>query len=236
MKKNSTFTGLELSELQFNKLENLAHIFWEWNQKMNLSALRDLESIRLKHLADSLLFWPELSPLIQEKNLDLGTGGGFPLLPLAIMSEKAWWGIDATQKKLTAVQAMADELELKIQTKSGRFEELAHQSAWRSQFDFISARAVAPWPQLLELALGFLKKDGVFAAWQGPSFLQDQQDYPQYVKHFGGEIIQVYQKKLAADADRYLVLIQKQKDTPSQYPRAYSQIRTKVLREFGRKN
>lgn len=155
-----------ITEEQERQLQDLLRVFQEENAKLNLSALRDEKSIWIGNILDSLplldLFPHPLSVL------DIGTGGGFPLLPLAIC--KPDWkltGLDSTQKKIDAIQRMVDALGLSnVDLITGRTEELGHDATYREQFDIVTARAVAPLNTLLEFCSPFVKKGGYIVAWK----------------------------------------------------------------------
>ncbi len=158
-----------LPPAKIDRLKELQRIFKAENAKLNLSALREDDAIWNGNILDSLPAL-DLSIFRQEclKILEVGTGGGFPLLPLAICKEDAeFYGMDSTGKKLDAVQRMIDALRLlNVQLIAGRAEELGHDPKYREQFDIVLARALAPINVLLELCSPFAKKGGYVIAWK----------------------------------------------------------------------
>jgi len=213
------------------RLQQLVHLFQDWNSKINLSAIRDEDSIWEKHIADSLLI-TEFVDLEGKamRVLDIGTGGGFPSLPLAIcFPSLKFTSVDSVGKKLKAVQAMADELGCQIRTKHGRIEDLGQDAAYREQYDLVMARALAPWPVLLEYALPFVKVGGRFVAYQGPSVNDDLTVYKNLETKLGGKIIKVHETKLG-EQDRVFIEIKKMAQTNRKYPRANGIPRQEPLR------
>ncbi len=228
---NSLFSDheLTLSADQSAQFEVLCDLFIEWNSKINLSAIRDRDDIFEKHFVDSLLATKYVD-FQGKKVLDLGAGGGFPTLPLAIMYPGTeFHSLDSVGKKMKAVQDMADHLRLPVTTHHGRIEEYGQDKKFREQFDIVTARALAPWPVLLEYALPFVKLGGLFVAYQGPAILEDLVTYKGLEKVLGGEIEQVFEETLGEDERRYMLLIQKKKYCPKKYPRRVGEPRKNPL-------
>ncbi len=208
----------DLSAAELEKFEALYESFIDWNSKINLSAIRDREGIFEKHFVDSLLGM-NFFDFNNKKILDLGAGGGFPTLPLAIMNpESSITAVDSVGKKTKAIDDMANQLDLNVKTTNDRIEVLGQDKKFREQFDVVTARALAPWPVLLEYALPFIKKDGYFVAYQGPSIMDDLDTYENLETRLGGEIERINAIQLG-DNERIFVIIKKTKPTPKRYPR-----------------
>lgn len=199
-------------------------IFIEWNQKINLSALRKEEDIIEKHFIDSLLV-TRFFDFSQKKILDLGTGGGFPSIPLALYSQLnnnetlEIYAMDATRKKIIALQDMSDLLKANVETLNGRAEDFGQDKKYREQFDMVLTRAFAPWAVLLELALPFVKVGGKLIAYQGPAIKEDLKQFPHIPEIFGGAHVKTYGCKLGDDTERIFVEVAKLKPCPNGYPR-----------------
>lgn len=162
-------------------LRRLVEVFLEENSKINLSAFRSeedcwngnvLDSIASADVIESLAFSEESSML------DIGTGGGFPLLPLAILFPNwQFTGLDSTQKKCDAVQRIAENLSLKnVSLVCGRTEELGRDPDHRDQYDLVTARAVAPLNVLVEYASPFIREGGYALFWKSMNILDELQD------------------------------------------------------------
>ncbi len=227
MNKND-FTNLiqtDLTDEQFAQFQKFLTAYQNWNNKINISAIKTDEEIWLKHFADSCLgqqYLAKIFPagLAQKKVLDLGTGGGFPLLPLSILNPQAnFSGLDSVQKKLKVVQAMAEESGVKIpRILHGRAEELAQKPEFREKFDLVVTRAVAHWATLLELALPFVKLGGYFLAYQGPAVQDDLKKFANLEKKLGGKLEKVFTEILGENS-RVFILIKKVQKTARQFPR-----------------
>lgn len=210
--------GFDLTGMQAEKFEALYDCFVEWNGKINLSAIRDRDGIFEKHFVDSLLAM-KFFEFDNKKILDLGAGGGFPSLPLAIMNPKSSiLAVDSVGKKTRAITDMAAQLGLNVQTCNERIETLGQDKEYREQFDLVIARALAPWPVLLEYALPFVAVDGYFIAYQGPAVMNDLDSFENLEDRLGGEVERINAVQLGEN-ERIFVIIKKKKRTPKKYPR-----------------
>lgn len=207
------------------KLEQLAKVFCDKNLKLNLSSYKDLESIKAKNIQDSLL----LNNFVKFDNLkvlDVGTGGGFPLLPLAITNPNAFFtGVDSVSKKLDAVIEIAEACGVSnIETVHARVEELAFEPEFREQFDIVCSRAFAKLPINLELCLPFVKLGGYFIAMLGPTAIEQINTYQELALDLGANIED--QKMINTNSgDRLLVKFVKIQATPNLYPRHPKKLR-----------
>ena len=150
------------------KFYNLTEFMLETNKKMNLTALRDENSVISRHITDCLLAAKHL-PQGKIKVLDVGSGGGMPCLPFAIVRpDIEITALDATAKKTAYIAAAAEHLQLKnVHILTGRAEELGANAKHREQFDVVCARAVAELRILMEWCIPFIKKDGYFLSLKG---------------------------------------------------------------------
>lgn len=253
MKEKEIFFGKVLDIFRENRLEeylndeilekfyNLTQIMLETNEKMNITAITDVDSIIARHYADSLLM---LSVCIKEnsKVCDIGCGGGFPSFPLAIVRpDLNIIGIDSTSKKVNYVNETAEKLNLKnLKAISGRAEDLSSFSDrdknYREKFDYVCARAVASLPILSELCLPFVKIGGYFVALKAKTADDELNLASEGIKRLGGKIETINKMFLMdktlgdeKDAERNLIVIKKTGKTPEKYPRAYAQIKKKPL-------
>lgn len=159
---------MELTPALQEKLETLMARFLAENGKLNLSALRTPEACWAGNILDSLpiLDLPEFKEV--QTLLDVGTGGGFPLLPIAVARPNVKvTGLDATQKKIDAIGRIGVDLELhNLTLLSGRAEDLARDQRHREQYDCVTARAVAPLVTLLEITAPFVRPGGILVLWK----------------------------------------------------------------------
>lgn len=211
---------------QQKKLRQLVEVFLEENTKMNLSAIREPEAIWIGNVLDSLPLLDVSESLSVADNpgtlLDVGTGGGFPLLPLAIcLPEWNFTGLDSVQKKLGAIQAMVDALELTNCTLlPGRTEELAHEPEHRDSYDIVTARALAPLNVLLEYCSPFTKVGGHIVAWKSMKVSDELQDSLLARAELGCHLIEQFEYELPEDwGKRQLLIFEKTSETNPKYPR-----------------
>ena len=221
---------IELEESELEKFEKFLDLFMDKNSKINLSAIREKDAIIEKHFIDSIMLnvFLELSPPLtppskgggqKVKVLDLGTGGGFPLIPLAIINpEVSFTGLDSVWKKLKAVEEFAEQLELKnISTINWRAEEIGQNPKYREQYDYVVSRATAYLPTLLEFVIPLLKVWGIFVAYK----LADKEELRAAKKAFSRLSSKIYKvKNYEIDWQRRtLIIIEKLHPTHKKYPR-----------------
>ncbi len=160
-------------------MEQIVAEFLRENAITNLSAIRTPEGVWEKHIGDSLAAQPFLQEYLRKKPsakiLDIGTGGGFPLLPLAAVNPNcAFFGLDSVGKKLAAIERIAHAVAVSnITLLHGRAEEYGRDEKYRERFDVVTARAVAPFPVLVELVSPFVTVGGIFVAYRGPESAGD---------------------------------------------------------------
>lgn len=160
--------SIELNEKQLLQMNTMIAFLQEYCQKVNLTAIRDREGIIEKHLIDSVL--PLTLTEVQEgaKCLDIGTGAGFPAVPMMIYrSDLRFTLLDAQQKRTVYLQQLLDKLDLNAEIIHGRAEELCRKVGYKAAYDMVTARAVGSLPLLLGYARPFLRKEGRFLAMRG---------------------------------------------------------------------
>lgn len=217
--------GLSLSGEQADKFCKYNALLLEWNQKMNLTAITEPREVAIKHFADSLSLLPYLQLENQPKVIDIGTGAGFPGIPLAIMQPNIKLTLlDSLNKRLTFLKVVTKELSIPCTFIHSRAEEGGKDNTLREQFDYALSRAVAPLNILAEYCLPYVKKGGQFIAMKGPNAIQEIKDSEKAIAALGGKIKQTETFKIGAENTRTLVIMEKIKHTPPLYPRHGSKI------------
>lgn len=214
--------GIRLSSAQVKALSIYEQELLEWNQKFNLTAIREVEAVRVRHFLDSfscVLAWKNTPPL---RLIDVGTGAGFPGLPLKILYPHMQLTlVESVGKKAMFCQHIVRLLNLeKVEVIQARAEEVAHRPEHREQYDWAVARAVAELRVLAEYLLPFLKLGGSMLAPKGESGPAEAQKAENAFRILGGKLRQIIPVTLPGITDeRFLVLVDKIAATPSQYPR-----------------
>ncbi len=209
--------NIELEVNELKTFEKFLKIFIEKNAQINLSGIRDEKWIIEKHFIDSIILnvFIELS----WKVLDMWTGWGFPLIPLAITNPEATFvWVDSVWKKLKAIDDFVEQLWLKnVKTLNGRAEEIGQNLEYREQFDFVTSRATAYFPTLLEYVIPLLKVGWIFAAYKADD-KEELKSAKKALSRLGAKILKVKNYKLD-NQDRTIVLIEKISKTHLKYPR-----------------
>ena len=214
--------GLSLTEKQKNQFVTYGTMLQEWNQKMNLTAITDSEEIAVKHFLDSITGVRLVDFSKVESMIDLGTGAGFPGIPLKIMFPNLQVTLaDSLNKRLTFLNSVIEQIELKeIITVHGRAEDLARNPEFRENFDLCASRAVANLATLSEYCIPFVKINGSFLSYKGPDADREIKEAKNAIERMGGRFEESVHFTLPPYEDeRTLVLIKKEKATPKKYPR-----------------
>lgn len=210
---------------KFSVFENL---LLEYNKKFNLTSVCDHEGIKIKHFLDSILPY-EYFP-VGSKVVEIGSGGGFPSVPLKIVREDLCFTlIESTGKKCDFLRAVVDKLSLNcVKVLNIRAEDGAKDGNYREKFDICCARAVARLNTLCEYCLPFVKKGGSFIAYKGDCE-EELVESKNAVKILGGEIERVEKYNLPGGDVRTVVQIKKIARTPEKYPRGQGKERKNPL-------
>ena len=159
---------IKLTEKQLLQMDTMINFLQEYCQKVNLTAIRDREGIIEKHLIDSVLPLTMTQPEQGARCLDIGTGAGFPAVPMLIYRpDLRFTLLDAQQKRTVYLGHLLERLELKAEIIHGRAEELCRKDGYKGGYDMVTARAVGSLPLLLGYACPFLRKGGRFMAMRG---------------------------------------------------------------------
>ena len=223
-KNTISYETLPLTGEQRKLFDQLVLLLAEKNRQVNLTAITDPEEIREKHFADSLAICLCKEPAEKlrkgAKVLDLGTGGGFPALPVKIVYPDAEMTmLDATAKKLAVLDEMTGALGLEnAVTVWGRAEELAHETKYRASFDLVVSRAAMYLPALIECAVPFLKEGGTLIAYKQGSNDDEIVESAHALDELNAEITGQVLYSIGGDARR-LIMVEKTGPTPDKYPR-----------------
>lgn len=227
LKEGANAINVNLDEKELNALNQYAELLRKWNEVMNLTNILDDEGIAMRHFVDSLTIVPYVEAEQKLKGnrgltiVDVGTGAGFPGIPLKIKhTELMVTLMDSLKKRLNFLDTVCTEVGLKgIRTVHSRAEDAGHDATHREKYDIATARAVAALPVLCEYCLPFVKVGGAFIAMKG-HLDEELEESAKAIAVLGGEIEKTEKFTLpGTDMTRTIVVIRKVKHTPKNYPR-----------------
>ena len=230
VKKACSDIGINLSEAQAEKFEKYYNILIKWNEKINLTRIVEPEEVALKHFADSLAVLNYFDLKENSSLIDVGTGAGFPGLPLKIYREDINLTLlDSLNKRLNFLREAALETGVEVNTVHSRAEDAGKDKAQRENYDTAVSRAVARLNTLCEYCLPFVKVGGSFIAMKAADYKEELKEAENAVKVLGGEIASVNKFNLNDAGERAVIVIKKINPTPEKYPRGSKKIKNKPL-------
>ncbi len=211
---------LDLTKEQAEKLDLYAQMLVEWNEKINLTAITDPKEMVIKHFLDSLLLIKSIELPQGASLIDVGTGAGFPSVPVKVVREDLELTLlDSLNKRLIFLQELCANLKLKAQFTHARAEDGGKDKKYREKYDFACARAVASLRSLSEYCLPFVKVGGAFLALKGPDWKEELEEAKNAIGTMGGKLEHVQQFTLPDESKRAILVIRKISQTPAQFPR-----------------
>lgn len=224
--------NIELSEENIVKLTRYKELVLEWNQKFNLTAITDDEEFDIKHFYDCLLLLKLDEIKGAKKIIDIGTGAGFPGIPLAIMMpDTEFLLLDSLKKRIGFLEFVIEDLGLKkVRAIHARAEELGRDPEYREKYDICISRAVASLDTLSEFCIPFVKPSGHFVSMKGSAGREELKDAKNAIEILGGKPEDIIEYELVeGDHKRFLISIKKIKSTSKKYPRAGGKPKSKPL-------
>lgn len=224
--------GISLSEGQLEQFMTYLSLLLEWNEKMNLTAITEEQDVVLKHFADCLSLVPLLEWRTDMQIIDVGTGAGFPGIPVKIACPAVKMTLlDSLQKRIGFLQEVGSQLHLDgVTYVHSRAEDGGQNPAYREQFDLCVSRAVANLAVLAEYCLPFLKVGGRLAALKGPDAAAEVEQAAGALKKLGGRLVEIKDVEIPhTDLSHKLVFIEKVSPTPKKYPRNAGKIKKEPL-------
>lgn len=232
MKEAANEAGLELTEVQYEQFIKYMRLLQEWNEKINLTAITEDEEVIKKHFIDCIKAFKSDAIRNAKNIIDVGTGAGFPGLPIAIMNPNVEVTLlDSLNKRINYLNIVVRELGLKnVTTIHSRAEDGARKPELREQFDVATSRAVANMAVLSEFCMPYVKKGGYFVALKGPSIDEELKNGGNAIKTLGGELKGIIEISIEeTDLKHNIVEVAKIKSCPKTYPRKAGTITKKPL-------
>lgn len=217
-----------VSEAQLVQFEKYSRMLVEWNEKMNLTAVTDPDGIAVKHFLDSILPLYHINFDNISSIADIGTGAGFPGIPLKIMMpDKNVTLIDSLNKRINFLKAVCEETGLNgVECIHGRAEEMGKNKDYREKYDAVVSRAVANMTVLCEYCLPFVKVGGMFVALKAENADEELELAKPMIGTLGGKVEEVIEAPLPmSDITRKLIVVRKVKGTPPKFPRRADKIK-----------
>ena len=213
--------GIRFNEEQLQQFDRFYNLVIEWNKKINLTAITEPRDFAIKHIIDSVLVWNDDKFSGVENIIDVGTGAGFPGIPLKIYQPKLKITLlDSLAKRVKFLTTIVDEFGFKdITIIHSRAEDAAHDPKLRENFDVAVSRAVAKLNILAEYCMPFVKNDGYFAALKGSNLKEEIVDARGAIKTLGGQEIECINIELPNGDTRNLIYIKKITSSPKKFPR-----------------
>ncbi|MBU3190058.1 16S rRNA (guanine(527)-N(7))-methyltransferase RsmG [Clostridium bowmanii] len=214
--------GLEFNEKKYEQFMKYKDLIKEWNEKVNLTAIKEDEEIIKKHFIDSMKVFKFQGLKNAKTVIDIGTGGGFPGIPMKIIKpEINIVLLDSLNKRINFLNEVILNLQLeKIKAIHGRAEDFAQDRQYREKFDVAVSRAVANLTVLSEYCLPYVKVGGYFVAMKGPAVEEEIKASKNAIRMLGGRIEHIEKVQIEdSDLDHNLVIISKISGTHKKYPR-----------------
>lgn len=211
--------GLDTKNI--DKFEKYKELILEYNKHTNLTRITEDDEFNVKHFLDSLSLFKTDLFVKDKKIIDIGTGAGFPGLPLKLYNEDLDITLlDSLRKRIDFLNGVIEELGLKkIRAIHARAEEIARDPKYRESYDIAVSRAVANLSTLTEYSMAFVKVGGYFISQKGPEYKEELKSAKRAIELMGGEVKDVIHTPLPNDIDHYIAVIKKVKATDKKYPR-----------------
>lgn len=222
---------INVDDSTFARLDKYAEMLIETNKSFNLTAIKEPDDVTVKHFADCLAIFKYVDIPENAKVIDVGTGAGFPGLVMKLFRPDIQMTfLDSTKKKLGFIENVLNECGVSGVILHMRAEEAAQLSKYREKFDYATARAVAALPVLSEYCLPFVKVGGTFISMKSAESNEEISEGKKAINILGGNIQENIVFDLVENMPRRIILIKKNSQTPTKYPRPSAQISKKPIK------
>lgn len=222
--------GVDLGEYGADRFDSYAERLVRWNEHVNLTAITEPDDIVIKHFIDCLYIMKYVAFKSNEKLVDVGTGAGFPGMPLLIANpDLDVTFVDSMEKRIGFLRDVLKNIGLTGTRIHERAEVVGKDGEYREKFDYATARAVAPLNVLCEYCLPLVKVGGLFVSLKGSSGMEELKAAENAINVLGGEVAKAVEYQLPNGDGRSIIIIRKISQTPTKYPRKSKKIDTKPL-------
>ena len=227
LKRESEKIGVNLGEYGADRFDTYAERLVKWNEHINLTAITEPDEIVIKHFIDSLYVCNFVDFEKGQTLADVGTGAGFPGLPILIANPKLEVNfVDSSGKRINFINDVLSKIGIIAQTTHERAEDVGKMPEFREKYDYVTARAVAPLNILCEYCLPLVKQKGYFVSLKGSNGLEELESAKNAISVLGGELIKAESYELPNGDGRTIFVIKKISQTPTKYPRKPKKIDT----------
>lgn len=222
--------GVDLGEYGADRFDTYAERLVRWNSHVNLTAITEPDEIVIKHFIDSLYIMKYINFNPGQTLADIGTGAGFPGLPILIANPQLDVNfIDSSGKRIGFIKDVLNNTGMFATRTHERAEDIGKDPQYREKYDYVTARAVAPLNVLCEYCLPLAKVGGIFVSLKGSNGMQELNDAKNAIQTLGGELIKADSYNLPNGDARTIFIIRKISQTPTKYPRKQKKIASKPL-------
>ena len=230
LKTEALSVGVELDETALARFKKYYEMLIDYNTRMNLTAITQEDEVIVKHFCDCLCLVAKVEIPHSAKVIDVGTGAGFPGIPLLIARPDVKLTLlDGLNKRLVFLKDVLDALGLEAEIVHSRAEEASQQALYREKYFLATSRAVARQSVLSEYCLPYTEVGGIFVAMKGPQAAEELKEAEGALKILGGKVENVLEYTLSDESSRSLIITKKVSKTPAKYPRHNSKIKSKPL-------
>ena len=230
MTEKASLHGIILNNDQLNMLDKYAEMLVDWNTRINLTGITDSNGIMTRHFEDSIAMLKYSNIQANASLIDVGSGAGFPGMVIKIVRpDLNITLLDSLNKRITFLNTVADELGIEINAIHSRAEESSRKSVFREQFDFACARAVSNLRELAEYCIPYVKIGGKFISLKGPDIIEELYMAKPGIGTLGGKVLSVNEYFISDESKRTIIIVDKVKSTPIQFPRSSAKINKKPL-------
>lgn len=230
IKKACNQVGFELNDTQIEQFEKYYQLLIDWNNKINLTRITEPEEVAIKHFADSLTLLNHYDIPQNAKLIDVGTGAGFPGIPLKIARPDIRLTLlDSLNKRLVFLDEVCKAIGIEAEIVHARAEDGGRDINHREKYDVAVSRAVARLNVLSEYCMPYVKIKGAFVAMKGPEMTEEIKEAERAVSLLGGKIVKAEEFTIPDNSNRTIVVIEKQRFTINKYPRQGVKIKNKPL-------